>query len=340
MAPEIIFHIGLEKTGTDSFQRFCRENRRALLEQGVLYPVKIIGFAEQSHGPLVACYLPYRDLSVAAGRAREDVLRSLRAEIDRAKPASVLISAEHFSSRFRDAEVEHLARDFADYPCRVAVVLREHASRIYSAYAQWILAGRTLSFEDYCDEIFDPASRYVRYRETIAPWDRIFGRENMRPFLLAPGTNVIDMLCSTLLPQAAALRTDVPYWDNRSQRGASGIEALRQVNLALPSNEVRRGDLAGQVKWSLLHLARRRIRGLIEEAAGDRPQGRFQFNARNRARLREIVDADREWLEASYGIRLDAPGAEVEMPPEEALAKSLAEQVMARPWVRLLTAMR
>src|SRR6185295_14138016 len=97
----------------------------------------------------------------------------------------VLISAEHFSSRFGDAEIEQLARDFAGYACRIAVVVREHASRIQSAYAQWILAGRTLSFEGYCDEIFDPAHRYVRYRDTIEPWDRIFGRDNMRVLSVA-----------------------------------------------------------------------------------------------------------------------------------------------------------
>ena len=53
-------------------------------------------------------------------------------------------------------------------------------------------------FEDYCDEILDPGSRYARYRKTIAPWDRVFGRDNMRLLSLAAGSDVIGMLCAAL----------------------------------------------------------------------------------------------------------------------------------------------
>ena len=339
MTPTIIFHIGLEKTGTDSFQRFCKDNYRALLESGVLYPVYGLVFNERNHKPLVTCYLPYRDVGIGPSRASTDVLHSLRGEIKAAKPSTVLISAEHLSSRFRDAEIAQLARDFADYPCRVAVVVREHASRIHSAYAQTTLAGRTLSFEDYCNEILDPENRYVRYRDTIEPWDLTFGRENMRVFSLASGTNAVDMLCEGLIPQAAVPKTAMSYSDNKSL-GASGTEALRQVSMALPSHEAHRIDLMGQLKWLLLHTARHRMRTLIAAAAGDRPQGRFGMSQHNRERLQEIADADRQWLMASYNIRLDAPLADGEIPPDDALTKTLTGQVKARPWVKLLMALR
>ena len=35
----LVLHIGLEKTGTTSFQAFCAEHRPALAQSGVLYPV-------------------------------------------------------------------------------------------------------------------------------------------------------------------------------------------------------------------------------------------------------------------------------------------------------------
>jgi hypothetical protein len=337
--PTIIFHIGMEKTGTDSFQRFCKENSRVLLGHGVLYPVHGPAFAAHSHRPLVACYLPYRDLGMGQSRARADVLRFLRGEIKAAKPDIVLISAEHFSSRFGDAEIAQLARDFADYSSRIAVVVREHGSRVRSAYAQTILAGRTLSFEDYCNEILHPGNRYVRYRDTITPWDRTFGRENMHVLSVAPGTNVVDMLCKALIPQAAWARTDISYWENKSL-GASATEALRHVNMALPVAESQRDDLAGKLKWLLLHLARYRIRGLIAAATGDRPRDRFRMSDQNHVRLQEVADADRQWLAASYNLPLDALGTDREPPPDDELAKSLAAQVKARPWVKLLMAMR
>src|SRR5665213_640847 len=168
MAPWVIFHIGLEKTGTDSFQRFCKDHHQALLQQGVLYPVRSTACAEQSHGPLAACYLPHTDLSIAPpGRTRGDILASLQKEIEETSPNTVLISAEHFSSRFYDAQIAQLAADFADHPCEIVMVTRDHTSRIRSAYAQTILSGRSLSFDDYCSELLIPGHRYIRYRDTL-----------------------------------------------------------------------------------------------------------------------------------------------------------------------------
>jgi hypothetical protein len=201
------------------------------------------------------------------------------------------------------------------------------------------LAGRTLSFDDYCDEILHPENRYVRYRDTIVPWDRTFGRENMHVLSVAPGTNVVDMLCQALIPQVAWNRTEMSYWENKSL-GASATEALRHVNMALPAAESRRDDLAGRLKWLMLHLARYRIRGLIAAVAGDRPRDRFRMSDHNHGRLQEVADVDRQWLAANYNLRLDALGADGEPPPDDEFAKSLAAQVKARPWVKLLMAMR
>lgn len=335
----IIFHIGLEKTGTDSFQRFCKDNYRALRGQGVFYPMSRMIFDDRNHQPLVTSYLTDPDLGMGPRRAPADVLRGLRGEIAAAKPGTVLISAEHFSSRFRDAEIARLARDFADYPCRIAVVVREHAARIQSAYAQTVLAGRTLTFDDFCNEIFWPENRYARYRDTIEPWERTFGRENMRVFSLASSTNAIEMLCRNLIPQAVLPQTAKSYWDNKSL-GASGTEAMRQVNLALPNHEPYRTDRMGQLKWWVLHTARHRMRRLIAAAAGDRRQGRFRMSQHNRERLTDVANADRQWLAASYNIELDAPRDNGDLPPDDAFAKALAEQIKRTLWVKLLMAMR
>lgn len=338
MAPTILFHIGLEKTGTSSFQRYCNENYRALRRRGVLYPVRGIILAGRSHGPLVASYLPYRDLCVGPHRASAAVLDSLREQIEAEKPDTVLISSEHFSSRFYDAQIMQLKQDFADYPCRIAMVVRDHVAHIRSAYAQTIMAGRTLSFDVFCDELLNQNNRYVRYRDTIAPWERAFGRENIDVFSCARGTDVVEMLCRALLPQAAEAWNAISYRDNKSL-GASGTEALRQVNMALPRHE-HCADLTGQFKFMLLRTARYRIRGLIVAAAGDREQGRYRISEYNRARLREIVDVDRQWLAARYGIHLNSLDADDDAPPDEALTETLAAEIKARPWVMVLMAMR
>ncbi len=338
--PTIIFHIGLEKTGTDSFQRFAKTNSHTLLSHGVLYPVNGPVFAGQNHRPLVACYLPYSDSDLRPKRARPAVLRSLRRQIDTSKPDTVLISAEHFSSRFGDAEIAQLAKDFADYRCRIAVVVREHNERIRSAYAQTILSGQTLSFEDFCNLYLQPENRYLRYRDTIMPWERTFGRENMQVFSLRRGTNVVDMLCKALIPSAALVQMDLAYWDNKSP-GATAIEAQRQMNMALPPHEPRRRELTGKLKWYLLYLPRKRIRTLIATSAVDEwQQGPFHMSKQSHAIFQELADTDRQWLEASYNLHLESSNAGCEPPPNDRLVKTLVAQVKARPWVKLLTAMR
>src|SRR5215471_5579563 len=123
MKRRLTFHIGLEKTGTDSFQHFCSEQRDVLRRAGTLYPTHSPAFGAYNHEPLVACYLDYRDFSIrSSGRTRADVLRSLIAEIEAADLPAILISGEHFSSRFREPEIRQLAADFSGFDCRIAVV--------------------------------------------------------------------------------------------------------------------------------------------------------------------------------------------------------------------------
>lgn len=309
MRPTIVFHIGLEKTGTTSFQRFCSENHEQLLRLGVFYPVRGLASNGVNHAPLAACYLPYRDLTIASRSLRADVVESLRADIARSRPRTVLLSAEHLSSRFHDREVANLARDFADYRCQVAVVVRDHVLRLRSAYAQAIRSGSRLGFEDYCNRMLEPANRYLRYLDTIAPWEHAFGREATRVFFLGSGTDVTDMLRHALIPQAATLSTSRSLWAKRSL-GANSTEVLRRVNLILPKSNSRRDGSFNHLKWLLAAAGRHVAHGLLAAFEGSRTTNDLPMNEYGRASLDAIADADRRWLSANYGIQFDAVRAQ------------------------------
>src|SRR5262249_8486337 len=79
---------------------FCSKNSRVLLRRGILYPVHGLAFAEQSHAPLVACYLPFHDHSIGPVRGRIDVVRSLREEIE-ARPIAHQVTEELIFNRNR-----------------------------------------------------------------------------------------------------------------------------------------------------------------------------------------------------------------------------------------------
>ena len=299
MKRRLAFHIGLEKTGTDSFQHFCSEQHEVLARAGTLYPTRSLAFGLHNHEPLVACYLNYRDFSIrSSGRARAEVLRSLMAEIDAADLPTVLISGEHFSSRFREPEIQQLAADFSGFDCRIAVVVREHRARFFSAYSQAVLSGRDMALEDYCDEVFAPDNRYMRYAETIGAWEAAFGRDNIAVFRHASGLDIVPVLCAALiadLPVTQASR----YWDNLSM-GPRATEWLRRANRTvngLPgaSHPAIRAALRGP---------RRDLAKCLAKLAGRDDKGGWRLDAQNERRLAEIAAADDAWLQRHYGIGL------------------------------------
>jgi hypothetical protein len=299
---KIIFHIGLEKTGTTSFQSFCTDNRALLRRESVLYPTNNFGFSKNSHEPLVACYFPKNAASQLVMRSsRRDkavILRSLNREIERASADTILISAEHFSSRFSATHIRQLAADFSDYDCQIAVVVRDHVARILSAYSTTIASGRYLTLQDFVDEICHTSNLYIRYRETISQWEDIFGAENMIVFPYREKYNVVELLAKSLISPNIQLRRTSGYAQNKSF-GASAVEARRLINEDLShdhqpdASKFRAASILGH------------IRHAIRKNTIRRSEDRLRLNEDQFRRVNDIAEIDRHWLEDRYRIRLD-----------------------------------
>jgi len=346
LGKKIIFHIGLEKTGTTSFQRFCYENRRGLLARGVLYPTRSLAFSHRSrnHASLVAAYLEgasHIDLDMTPSwRSRSEVVASLREEIGGTSAPAVLISAEHLSSRLRSREIGLLAQDFADCDCLVATTLRAHEARVCSAYSSTIRAGRALTLQEFVAELTAPGNPYIRCKETLALWENAFGRANVKVFCLAPGGDVIGDLISGLVASDFPAGDAAAYADNQSF-GASALEALRRVNARLP---VADGSGRGAVKLAIAGLARATFLKGFARVAGKRAAERLRLGANERAALAELIEADRAWLQEHYGVDLPPPAeggagldaAELDRKARELMRrcswKALALLRLARAW--------
>jgi hypothetical protein len=142
--PKIVFHIGVERTGTTVLQHFCYQNRRLLSENSICYPTRNLGFRGVSHRELVAAYVPpdqQDDVLRSKPAERSRILESLKGEIDASGAKTILISAEHFSSRLRQTQIHELAADFGDFDRKIVVFLRDHVSQFFSAYAMHVAAG-------------------------------------------------------------------------------------------------------------------------------------------------------------------------------------------------------
>jgi hypothetical protein len=311
MRKTIIFHIGLEKTGTSSFQRFCHEHRHALAARGVLYPTYNLAFSRQSrnHAALVAGYYEdagWADLNLARSwKGRRAVVESLVDEIERHPAPTALVSAEHLSSRLYPFQIERLAEDFAAFDCRIAIVLRGHEERVYSAYSSTIRAGRSLTLDAFVDELLMPENWYCRYAETVSRWRHVFGAERITILPFRKSRDIVDMLWTEMLgfDGAPPQRGDFVNADP----GGSVLEAMRRVNEIVGDREAfpRRGHL----RHLLLTLARAAILRSLT-ATPRRADDRLRVEGERRARLAALIDEDIEKLAALTAIDLP-PMAEI-----------------------------
>lgn len=307
MKKKIIFHIGLEKSGTTSFQRFCTEQRAQFLGHGILYPTRNLGFLKTNHEPLAACYFPQaaaRDLAMrSSNQDRAAVVRSLIGEIENASAPTTLISAEHFSSRFGADRIGEVAADFSRFDCRIAIVLRDHVSRSLSAYSTSILSGRSLTLQEYVDEICAPGNHYIRYKETIAQWASAFGKSAITIIAYRRQDDMVSVLTKALISPAMPTPPPGKYFEKKSL-GAAAIEARRQINQEYSSRNL--SGASGLDLRSLLARARYAIR---KSAVGDSTD-RLRFTADQVSRINAIAEIDCRWLAENYGIVLEEPRAQ------------------------------
>jgi hypothetical protein len=301
MRKTIIFHIGLEKTGTTSFQKFSTLNRAKFLQHSVAYPVDNYAFYKYNHGPLVACYLHEqgKDLLITNSRcrSREDVLKSLNQEIAGTSVSNFILSSEHFSSRFSSMQIQQLAADFSDYHCKVVVVVREHNSRALSAYSTTIMSGRHLTLDEYIDELCNETNLYMRYKETISSWESVFGTENIVVKKYTEGNNIVIDLVKNLIYSEFNFIGNKFYNENRSS-SASKIEIRRLINKRLsPYLQTGPSNFSYKDYFDIILYV---IRKIILKTSQDR----LQISENDLQRLEAIAEIDRQWLEEHYNVIL------------------------------------
>jgi hypothetical protein len=300
MRKTIIFHIGLEKTGTTSFQKFCTFNRAKFMQHSVAYPTDNYAFYKHNHGPLVACYFPEQgtDLLITNSpyRSRETVLKSLNQEITKADVGSIILSSEHFSSRFSSMQIHQLAADFSDYYCKIAVVVREHNLRALSAYNTTIMSGRHLTLHEYIDELCNETNLYIRYKETISLWESAFGAKNIIVIKYDECSNIVYDLVKKLISPEFKFIGIKSYTENRSL-GASEIEIRRLINKRI-SPHLQTGASISYKDY--IEIIRYVVRKIILKTSPDR----LQISENDLQRLEAIAEIDRQWLEEHYNVIL------------------------------------
>jgi hypothetical protein len=241
---DLYLHIGTEKTGTTSVQKFFRANRDLLAENGVLYPQAP---GRQNHtGLAVAAQTPAKkgplrkSLGVKneadARQFRVDLMEKLAAEFAARPYRLAVMSGEHCSSRLLDDDEVAWLREkllrFADN-IKIIVYVRRQDDYLLSTYSTSVKSGTQ-------NRLAIPGERIVQNRydhwNMLERWRRVFGRENIicRKFeraSLKSGDIVDDVLdIAGIDPDLGFKRPE----DVNEALDAQTLEFLRLLNKYVP----------------------------------------------------------------------------------------------------------
>ena len=186
-----IVHIGTEKTGTTSIQRYLYQNRAKLKGAGFHF-LQCAG--KKNNQALPAYCLDehrrddyFRDRGIQTLEQRQEFksrfIKAFDSEI-RGLPqhvTTVIMSSEHFHSRIRtEAELDNLSELLKPYFDEIKIVcyLREQATTCKSYYSTHLKSGGTQSFSEFLERC-RPENTYFNYYEMLANWERGFGFESL-----------------------------------------------------------------------------------------------------------------------------------------------------------------
>jgi hypothetical protein len=254
---EALLHIGTEKTGTTTIQRFLADNRESLLAAGVLVP-RSIGSKHHRRLQLMASgaaalgdpWLRMKGIDTAGGlaAAQERWRSDLEREVGRARRAGaerLVVSSEFLQSRLASTdEVARLASLLASVGVdrvRVLVVLREQVATAMSLLSTRVLMGATLVEPPEPDA---PGwGTILDHRATIERWAEVLGPEAVEPRLFEVAASHPAGLLGDF---TAAAGLDVPGLvlpgpRNESMSGLA-IAVVARMNVLHPAPDDEGGD--------------------------------------------------------------------------------------------------
>ncbi|HEX8233997.1 MAG TPA: hypothetical protein VF559_11710 [Caulobacteraceae bacterium] len=180
-------HIGFEKTGSTTIQRFLGVNHARLKQSGVLYPLAA-GRPSQANLPAAVM----EDGRVERMRARlgltsDEALATFRdrfradltVEVEAARPRTLLFSHENLSTRLRPPEIARLHDFLGDFAERVTILayVRRQDELPMSLYSTAVLGGRA---EPFAWPEPDAAPGWFDYHPILCAWRDAFGAENLQ----------------------------------------------------------------------------------------------------------------------------------------------------------------
>jgi hypothetical protein len=257
---KIYLHIGTEKTGTTTLQRFLNLNRRKLHEQNTLYPtspgienhakLSVYSLNIQRKDELKKFFNVFSEKDHVKFRLK--FKKELTNEIKKFTPKKIILSNEHCSTRLiNNEEILRLKELLYSISKNVKIIiyLRRQDDYFLSTYSTWIKCGGSnkINIPKNFESVYIQ-NRY-NYKLIIDRWAKYFGEENIiiRVFELEQmvGNSLID---DFLFITKVNYENFVVPNDLNSSLSSDVLEFLRIFNKYIPffnENGINpeRGDL-------------------------------------------------------------------------------------------------
>jgi hypothetical protein len=244
----IFLHIGTHKTATTTIQAGCCDNRAALLASGWLYPETGMYIFGQHNVAWEMCSgheQPWNHVNHwVRFRPERGGMTELLAEINAFPAQNVILSSEDFDG-LQTERIQQLGEHLKEFHVEVIVYLREQASFLQSAWAQFVKSGYVIEdFHTFIDRMLTSGDEVLRYFGAydlfLAPWLEVFGVENVHPKPFSrdafKGHIFHDFLRACEVPDVE--RFAIPSSQNISP-GYKTLEMIRLMGLEIDSMEKR-----------------------------------------------------------------------------------------------------
>jgi hypothetical protein len=286
---KIFLHIGTEKTGSTSIQKFMADSAGKLDSLGVVYPDK---FGGSNHIDLtIYAANPERTTNLRASpharkMRRNSVYENFESYFShtmnseyRCENRTVIFSNEHLSSRLvvRE-ELESLKKLLESISKDITVILYLRPQEVFltSLYSSAIRNGHTVPFDLWIGRQYDKP--HLHYSRLIDMWSNVFGRDKIRVRSFEAAVNgrglIEDFISACEIPAFGHARHKAAR--NRSLSKTT-LRFLRLVNSLLVSARIS--------KVSYFSKALRKIILMV-------PIGREKPT---------IADSQREMIRVHYG---------------------------------------
>ena len=208
----LYLHIGSEKTGTTSIQVALTTYSEALRQSsGAYYPVRTPLFRNIGHFPIVGAFLEPDELDFVPPSCRvsiADVRQGLRLLAAENNGHSLILSAEHFSSRlpFRKlALLKEVLKDaLPDYSVKIIYYVRSQPSLYCSRFYTFVQNFGTDWPKPQDIKSDDP---YYNFQSVACEWAHEFGRDNVQVLNYHGGDAVSMFSAATMIEFPSGIRS-------------------------------------------------------------------------------------------------------------------------------------